>query len=319
MRKDRNLKLLVVNYHYIRNRNQYPYPGIHPLERKEFYKQAHWLKNRFYMVSPEEVEKFIYGEGSLPGQSVFLTFDDGLKEHSWVAKEILGPLQIKGAFFVSSRPLMEGRATIVHKIHWLRATTPPNEFRKQFFNLLPDDWQHNVLDNKMIEEALRTYIYDTPQDAKLKYLINFHLPMAIVDSISSEILKLRGISEPAFCKQFYMNESQLRNLVDNGHVVGSHGHSHTAFSRLDAEVLKKELQTNISYIDKITGVKPRWLSYPYGTNGSIPKNAEQLCQEFSFRIGFALDKKHKRWNTCQESPYRLDRVNTNDVEELCNK
>ena len=317
MTQNHHSSLLIVNYHYIRSRQQYLYPGIHPIEKDKFIEQVHWLKSRYHMATPEEVEAFAYGDNCLPGTSVFLTFDDGLVEHGELAKQLLESLKAKGAFFISSRPLLEDRALMVHKIHWLRATTPPDEFREQFFSLLPDRYRHEALDDCMTEKALRTYIYDTPRDARLKYMINFQLPSEMVDIVLSEMLNSRLISESKFCEDLYMNESQLKRLANDGHIIGSHGHSHTPFSKLDRDDLEEELQTNISYIQKITGTKPRWFSYPYGTDWSIPRDMDGLYKDCGFRIGFSLDKERKRWNTGEEHPYRLDRINTNHVKELC--
>ena len=120
--------LMIVNYHYIRERSKYPYAGIHPVEWQKFIKDVRLLSSRFHMATPEEVERFTYGDIDLPGPSVFLSFDDGLVDHATAAQDVLDPLGIKAVFSISSRPLIEERALMVHKIHWLRATTPPDIF-----------------------------------------------------------------------------------------------------------------------------------------------------------------------------------------------
>ena len=103
-------KLLIVNYHYIREQKRCPYPGIHPIEPKSFIKQVHWLKDRYHTATPDEVEAFAYRKETLPRASVLFTFDDGLVDHWTVAREILDPLGIKAKFFFQSRPLVEKRA-----------------------------------------------------------------------------------------------------------------------------------------------------------------------------------------------------------------
>jgi peptidoglycan/xylan/chitin deacetylase (PgdA/CDA1 family) len=309
--------LIIVNYHYIRDRSQYPYPGIHPIGREEFVRQIQWLKSRYNMATPEEVESFAYNEKPLPAPSVFLTFDDGLAEHIIFASEVLDPLGIKAAFFVSTMPLIENHALMVHKIHWLRATTDPERFREQFMRVLADKWRQAMLNDKTSVKALRAYPYDTPENALLKYLINYKLPPEIADLAGSEMLASRGISESAFCEETYMNEGHIRCLSENGHIIGSHGHSHAPFSKLDSKTLENELNISIAYLEKTIGLRPRWISYPYGMRWSISEDTGRICRDLGFKIGLGLDKDEWGWNTGEELPLWLKRINTNDVEEMC--
>ena len=317
MRHHSDHGLLIINYHYIREMDQYPYPGIHPLEPQAFKAQVKWLKDRYHMATPHEVEHFYYGGKTLAGPSILLTFDDGLVEHGTLVEEVLRPLQIKAVFFISSRPLLESRASMVHKIHWLRASSPPEVFRKEFFSLLPDKMPPAKTGDGIREKALRTYPYDTPENAKLKYLINFQLPHDTVDSITSIMVEDRGILEHEFCEKFYMPPSQVRILHEAGHMIGCHGHSHAPFSVLKKNALEMELKTSTDYFEGLLGRKPSWVSYPFRTRWSIPADIEEVCRKFDLTIGCCLDKDQKRWNRGKESPYRIDRVNTNHVKELC--
>lgn len=310
-------ELLIVNFHYVRDSSQYKYPGIHPIEWDTFNEKVCWLKDRYHMATPGEVEAFAYGKNSLPGRSIFLTFDDGLIEHSALAKEILNPLNIKGAFFISSRPLLEGCSSMVQKIHWLRATSSPTDFKEQFLEALPDSFGYSEMSDDIVDKANRTYIYDTPENAKLKYFINFMLPSEVVDSTTSRMLEARDIPESSFCEDMYMDRSQLKGLVDDGHIIGSHGHSHMPFSQLPAAGLEEELQTNISFLEKIIGRKPHWISYPYGTAWSITEDTEALCKGLGFTMGLSLDKDIMGWNTGIESPLYLKRINVNEIEIMC--
>ena len=302
--------LLNVNYHYIRDRNQYPYPGIHPIEPDAFVEQVRRLRDRYHMATPEEVEKFVYGDDALSGPSVFLTFDDGLADHAKVARSVLKELEIKAAFFVSSRPLIEHRALTVHRIHWLRANTAPEKFQEEFMNMLSGEWRDMAEDEEVSKDAIEINAYDSPEVARLKYLINFRLPSDLVDELSREMLRSRGISEETFCEMSYMSENKIRGLVEEGHVVGNHGHSHTPLAKLDQKTLTQELQTSNACLERIVGVKPHWISYPYGIE---PENTGEFCRHFGFTIGLGMVR---AWNNGKESPCRLNRVNPNDVASV---
>ena len=312
MTDDRAPRLLFINYHYIRD-TQYRYPGIHALPIPAFKDQVEWLRGRFHFATPDQVESFLLDGKGLPGPSVFLTFDDGLVDHWQAAREVLDPLDIRAGFFVCSRPAIEGRVLSVHKIHWLRAQTAPDEFASEFYSHVPRHLQP-APDEPWFESARRTYVYDSEIAARLKYALNFVLPSDIVDSVTSEMLAKRGIDEREFCSRTYMGEGDLRTLRTRGHVLGVHGHTHEPFSRL-GEALYDEIRVNRDFLARAGGETPRWVSYPYGRKDAIPAPdaLERLFSEFGFRLGFTL---LGGWNAGMQDCRRLFRINTNDVAAL---
>lgn len=313
MRDNDDAGLLVVNYHYVRRRDRYPYPGIYPVDPKDFHEQVKWLADRFYTPTPEQVEAFALGRESLPGPGVFLTFDDGLADHGRVAREFLGPMGVKAAFAVSSRPIEEGKSLLVHKVHWLRATTEPGRFRAEFMGLVPGKWLESAWNEAAEKGAMETYVYDNPEDARLKYLINFLIPNEIADDVAGEMLRSRGVEEEEFCSRSYLGEKDIRELADAGHVVGNHGHSHIPFSRLSENGLDDEIRKSKGALERIMGVEQRWVSYPNGRTWALPKDPEGFCRRYGFTIGLGLDG---GWNRMGEAPYKLMRLNENDVKKV---
>jgi peptidoglycan/xylan/chitin deacetylase (PgdA/CDA1 family) len=306
-------RLLFVNYHYIRDASDYPYPGIHPLGMAEFRAEIESLLDRYRFASPAEVEGFVLDGRELPGPSIVPSFDDGLMDHWHAACEVLDPLGIKGAFFVCSRPGIAKRALMVHKIQWLRAHTSPSEFAAEFFSLVPPDLRPTGQE-AWIARAERMYKYDTPLAARLKFALNFVIPGELVDDVTSRMFANRGIDEQHFCEQTYMSEAQLRALVERGHVVGVHGHTHAPFSRLGGGLLD-DVGTNVTYLAGATGRAPSWVAYPYGRADAVPDDAAlaSLFRRFNLKIGLTL---MGTWNVGGENPARLNRINTNELEAV---
>ena len=305
--------LLIVNYHYIRDPGAYPYPGIHPMEEGAFIRQVQWLGDRFRLVSPEDVEDFAQGVRPLKESSVFLTFDDGLVDHARAVEEVLNPMGVRAAFCVSSKPLVEGRALMVHKIHWLRAHTEPERFRREFLHLLPPEGEALAEEEDAARDAAKIYVYDLPEHARLKYLINFKLPHEVVDEAASAMLQDRGVRESDFCEALYMGEDRIRKLARAGHVIGNHGHSHQPFSVLDPSRLAEEITRNKNRLEQVTGRPQQWVSYPNGREWARPKDVKAFCESFGFSVGLGLDG---GWNAGGVSPFCLNRVNANDVEKV---
>ena len=306
-----NAELLFINYHYIRDPGQYHYPGIHPISLKNFEVQVDWLSEHFHMATPAEAEAFIYGHNGLPKNSVVLTFDDGLLDQYQAAQAILNTRGIKGIFFITSQPLMDMHANTLQKTHWLRANTEPSAFEGQLLNLLSDDWKKKLTEPKTITAAEKIYIYDSPSVGRIKYLINFLLPESLMDEISSKMLDDRGIDEGNFCSEVYMSKENIKELHLGGHLIGAHGHKHIPFTRIPDND-NKEIEMNTHFLSTLTGVKPNWVSYPFGRGWAIPGNPEAFCKAHGFKIGLTLTQ---GWNCGSESPFLIKRVNTNEVEQ----
>jgi peptidoglycan/xylan/chitin deacetylase (PgdA/CDA1 family) len=308
-------QLLLVNYHYVREPRAHPYPGIHPISPEAFAQQLKRLAAQFHIATPEEVEAYVLQGRDLPRDSVLVTFDDGLVDHAETVRDILDPMGVKAVFFVCSRPLTEQRAVSVHKIHWLRATTEPERFRADLLVELPDEWRKRQLSESEKQAARRTYIYDRPEDGEVKYLLNFLLPEEVVDATTSAMLKRRGVSDADFCRRTYMDAAALRKLTAAGHRVEAHTHDHRAVTRLGADE-DASIALNVRTLAEATGVRPQWISYPYGRDWALPKDAGAFCRRHGFAIGVALEG---TWVKPEHTPYALDRINTNEVERVASE
>lgn len=305
-------RLLIVTYHYIRDPRAAPYPGIHPISHADFAAQVNDLRQRYHMAAPGEAERFLLGEASLPGPSVLLTFDDGMVDQGEAAQRVLDPLGIRAVFFVPSRPLVEKRALAVHKVHWLRAHTPPQRFAEEFEAALPAEWRAGNADAAERADAARRYPYDAPADALLKARMNGTLPNDVVDAATAVMLRARDLTDAAFCKQLYLGEDDLRAMAARGHCIGAHGHSHAAFSRL-GPALDADLRANVACLTRVIGAAPTWVSYPYGRQWAIPADAAGLCRRHGFRVGVTLNL---GWNEGAIDPALAKRINTNEVAQF---
>ena len=313
-------RLLFVNYHYIRDAGQHEvaspgearFPGIHPLAPAGFAKQIAWLADRFHMASPDEAEAFVLGRGMLPGPSVALTFDDGLADH-WAAAEVVERAGARGAFFIASRPIADGQPLLVHKDHWLRATTPADRFLKEFDALLPAQWRADAAPAGDTEAAAKIYVYDSAGDALLKYRINFQIPHGVVDSVTTEMLAARARSGADFWGRTYMDAGAIQSLHAKGHTIAAHGHGHMPFSRLGGGDLAADVKANLQCLEAITGARPRWISYPYGRDWAVPRDTVGFCRRFGFSVGLTLKA---GWNEAGADPTRLSRINTNEVSTV---
>jgi peptidoglycan/xylan/chitin deacetylase (PgdA/CDA1 family) len=300
-------RLLLVTYHYIRDET-YPYSGIHPIAPSQLREQIGILGKNFSLASIGQAEEFVLGRRDLSAPSVLLTFDDGLREHLHIARHVLEPLGVRGLFFVCSRPLQEGRALAVTKMHWLRSTMPPGEFRAALMERIPS--ARLELDAAAEEAARNAYPYDQSEDVKLKYLMNFVLAHDLIDAALSDMLRERGVDEEEFCRLTYMSENDLRELHQAGHVVAGHSHSHAPLAQLNCADLESDLRRNVSFLESLLGARPQWFSYPYGSPSAVPADTSVLSKELGVSFAATL---FRGWVYRGQDPLKLNRINTNEV------
>lgn len=304
-------RVLVISYHYLRSKEDIPHPGIHPLTPESFLRQIHSIQQNHPVLSPSQFETWMDGS-SADASSVLLTFDDGLRDHLYAAAE-LEKSGLRGAFFVCSRPALDNKALPVHKVHWLRAHTPPGDFLNQFAALLSDDWQQMVAQppEDIQRAAAETYQFDAPDTQVLKYLINFVLPYECVDEITSRLLVGHGLDEVTFCALSYLTNEEIHDLSRRGHLIGCHGHLHLPFSRLAPGKLQEDVAKNKAYIHNITGTQAGWLAYPYGSDWSLPADTGMFAARAGIRAAFTYTR---GWNTPSTPRHRLCRIDCNELE-----
>jgi peptidoglycan/xylan/chitin deacetylase (PgdA/CDA1 family) len=78
------------------------YHDIPMSQKNHFSNQISWLNDNWNIITPDQFESMLLGDTPIVGDNVLITFDDGFKSNSIIAKEVLNPLEIKAVFFVIS-------------------------------------------------------------------------------------------------------------------------------------------------------------------------------------------------------------------------
>lgn len=90
-----------------------------------------------------------------------------------------------------------------------------------------------------------------------------------------EVLKLHNVKAAFFCigKRIRENEALLKQVYDEGHLIGNHSYSHDLwFDLFSSQKMDADLKMMSDAMQKVTGVKPRLFRPPYGvTNPNLKK------------------------------------------------
>jgi peptidoglycan/xylan/chitin deacetylase (PgdA/CDA1 family) len=298
--------LLVVNYHYIREK-QFPYPGIHPLAPKAFRRQIEELGRHFEFISQEDLLAAVDGHRNLPEKACLLTFDDGLKDHYTHAAPVLNDMKIPAVFFISGQPIAENRPLTVHRIHWLRSQIEPLHFQEMVFSGCE---QLGISDRtSMANNGIEgKYFWDDLEIRKTKYLLNVLLTDTERERLLNFMEKRAKIGTEEYFERLYMMPRQVAEL-GRRFAVGTHGYSHTPLGCKNEREIEEDIRLGISALSPMCG-PPASISYPYGYEGAVSQAVFEVAKRCGLRAGFTTERS---FNLTLEAPLALARVDTNDA------
>ena len=286
--------LIVVVYHYVRAVFGYPFPGIHGVTPFALEAQLRLLGRVGEFVSISQIGDAVSGATSLPRSAFLVTFDDGLREQLDHALPVLDELGVPGVFFVNTWPIANRAVSSVHKIHLLRAHTPPAvlcgmlhaEARRQGLESLWDVESGEA----QVGEAQVKYPWDPPESAQLKYFLNHQLAPAAKDQlIGACFSQVFGDDETVFSRDLYMNVEQLQGLAARGY-LGTHGDRHLPLGHISRAAIQNDVRLSLDQLAGWTGVRPFALSYPFGSLEASTLEAGAVAADLGVRLAFTVER-----------------------------
>lgn len=301
--------LIAITYHYVRPDFSGCSGGIHGVTCSEFERQLEILAKRGTFVEAADVLAAVDGRKELPSESVLITFDDGLREQYEHALPILNRMGIPAIFFVNTRPIAEQRLCTVHKVHIARASLAPQIFERELMSsaeTLEIELQHTSDPAKVRAQ----YPYDTEAVGRLKFLLNFGLPLrARTDLIEATFARIFPGMEWKLSRELYMNREQLTELSCKG-AIGSHGHDHLPIGELSDDHAEATIAESVTLLQTWTERTPFAMSYPYGTRDTCSPTTARIAAKHGIRMGFTVES---AGNNCEslKSPQFLGRFDCN--------
>ncbi|PTO86046.1 polysaccharide deacetylase [Vibrio splendidus] len=299
-------------YHYVREVSRSRYPKIKGLELTDFIKQISFFKKNYNIVSMEDVILSKNKQLSLPHNALLLTFDDGYSEHFSNVYPVLKRFDVKGAFFVPVKPILEHELLDVNKIHYILASIEDIE------NLLSDlkndiskynvEYKLNSFEDYFFEFAVKNR-FDSKEVIFVKRMLQHVLPEPLRAVLATKYFeKYVGISESLLSRELYMSPDQLKLLVKDGMHVGCHGYDHYWWDRLESDQLKFEISKSKEFLKLIGCDLNNWTAcYPYGGYNKqvISELDQQGCSiAFTTEVGIV--------NVRKDQNLTYSRFDTND-------
>ena len=299
--------LVAVNFHYIRESFDAPFPSIFGVTPKEFSDQLDILGKSAQFISSNDICEIIEGTKPLPPKAVIITFDDGFKEQYDLAWPILKEKGIPAIFFVNTRPIEEDFVTTVHKIHIIRAYTPPEPFLDLLISVLKKRGNSQVFPSK--QKAKGVYKYDSEKDAQLKYFLNYVLGEHERVSVVDQCFDILGFNEAQISNELYMTKEMVADLAKES-ALGTHGHEHLPLGLQDDITAKLDFDISIAKLQTWTGENIVSLSYPYGFQEACSIAVAEHAQRNNVSFAFTMER---AGNKIIDVPMFMGRFSNSDV------
>jgi len=296
-----NSSYIALCYHYLRqNKESDPFPRILGTNIDEFQNHVKMLQKNYNVISLNDILNISTGEdgSNKKNTGVLLTFDDGLSDH-YTAAKILSELGVSATFFVPTCILDEQLPANPTIIHYALAVFGIEKFLKEFKEILVN----HKLDSKLFDLK-----YSMSKDnswetiSRIKSIFKYKLGYYNSRSILLEIYKNLFSSESKnMIKTMHLNENKIRKMLELGHNVGSHTHSHISIAgnKLEPDIFTKEVVSPKHYLEQKFNTKVNSFSYPFGGKNDYLPTSELIKKTNEYKLGFTIEPILNTKNTPQ--------------------
>lgn len=292
--------LAVANFHYIRHDFSAKYPSIFGRTPREFKSQLEVLSRQGNFISLNDLLMKRFSEKD---KVILITFDDGLKEQFELARPILNQMGIPFVCFINTINFTEQRLSMVHKIHLLRSELDPGDFVSEI------EKNNSVrLSDSEKSKAHLHYNYDTPEVARLKYILNFKMKFLELPNYIDPLFH-RVFNEKQLAENLYMSMQQLCEL-NKQNSLASHGHEHLPLAMLSNKAFQADLEKTQDFFLDHFGERSKVLSYPYGSFDSCKGLSAELKSN-AFKYAFTMERAINK--NPEKNPFLIARYDCNDL------
>jgi len=308
-----NDKVSIIMYHYVRDLANSRYPNIKGLDLALFKEQLSYLQKNYNIISMEQLIAYIDDNESLPDKPVLLTFDDAYTEHFTNVFPILHNRKLPGSFFVPAKTILENEVLDVNKIHFILAsiTNIQSLVKKVFKELDKYREEYNLETNDFYFDKLATASrFDPKEIIFVKRLLQVELQESlrnlITDSLFQEYV---GVSEEAFSMELYMNQDQMKCMIQNGMHIGNHGFEHYWLNSIPESKQRDEIDKGCQFLESIGVNMNNWtMCYPYG---AFNESLINILKEYDCKLALTTHVDVADFSVYDR--FELPRLDTNDI------
>jgi hypothetical protein len=221
--------------------------------------------------------------------------------------------EIPGAFFPPARCILERRVLDVNKIHYILASIPDkSKIVAAIDNAVSESTSQYGLNTLSAyrQKYARADRFDTAEVVYIKRMLQVALLEELRTRITGELFaRYVSTDEHAFADELYMDEDQLKVLVDAGMIVGSHGYNHDWLDSLEPTEQVRDIDRSLEFLRHIGVPSSDWaMCYPYG---AWTRSILEVLRVRGCAIAFTTETELAHLSDCD--PLLIPRLDTNDL------
>ena len=273
-----------IMFHHFHNEKHLPSQGS--LNSSDFSQMLDWLSGRFNLIGAREyLEKF--ESAKLSENDICLSFDDALLCQYDIAIPILKERGIDAFFFVYSS-VFTGKPDNLEVFRYFRTNnfSAIEDFYYQFFELVEFELKDYLDQHRQVYSSLNylsAFPFYTEDDKWFRYLRDQVLGDQKYEQLMIQLMAAKEFKPNDVIDDLWMSEDHLKDIANQGHLVGLHSHSHpTQMSKLNYEEQYIEYKKNLDHLNSIVG-DVVCMSHPCG---DYNEDTLTVLDEMGIRIGF---------------------------------
>lgn len=213
--------------------------------QSSFRLQMEMLARDYQPISLNELSTKLRTGSPLHARSVVITFDDGYSDNYEVAMPILNELGIPATFYATV-DCIENR-----KLPW------PSRLRWSFRKTRLASWK---------DAGEKVWTFSDPASREQAYLAACNdccrLSGKMQDEFVHRFERELDAAVPDSLGSLMMSVDQLKGLVRNGHMVGSHTMTHPNMAHVAEEEARNEFSESKVRLESMLGLPVKHFSYP---------------------------------------------------------
>lgn len=252
-------------------------------------------------------DELITSVDNISNEITLLTFDDGLKDHLSIARN-LASKNIKACFFIPSGPVFEHTIIDSHKIQFILASVSSQEI----INFINNSFQYSF--NKSYESLNEYYTSRWPNNIWSKEMIFVtRVLREYPDKIWKRQLikdlfyKYVSIDSKAFSRDFYLSQEDVLEIQSLGHIIGGHGHYSYDLRFEDFDTIESEIFKMNEFLSNLN----QDVKYYAYANGGYNEYVINKLTEFNFDLAFTTGHRSVQKSDIPLEIPRIDATKTN--------
>jgi peptidoglycan/xylan/chitin deacetylase (PgdA/CDA1 family) len=233
-----------------------------------FTEQMEWLSKTYEPVSLDDVASSLQGCRPMPERGVLVTFDDGYTDNLEVAAPVLNRLGMKAAFYITVDCVEARKMPWFCRLRHAFAATPREQWQ--------DPREDRVWGLADAGQRRQAFLAASGGCARQSGRAQDDLIDGIERSLAVETL--------APGEQLMMDWEQIRELRNQGHVIGSHTLTHPNLAQVGRDEASWEIRESKRRLEEALGEPVTHFSYPspilqpHWSEGTVA-----ICKEYGYQ------------------------------------